>query len=68
MDILAFGVLVVGGVGYYLSKKQPIYLLIIGFGAGLLAGAMWADGIRPGPTVQARMGSLAEFRAKNNPF
>jgi phospholipase/lecithinase/hemolysin len=29
---------------------------------------MWADSIRPGPTVQSRMGSLAEFRAKNNPF
>jgi outer membrane lipase/esterase len=32
------------------------------------AGHMWADDLRPGPTVQARMGSLAEFRAKNNPF
>jgi outer membrane lipase/esterase len=32
------------------------------------AGTMWADDIRPGPTVQSRMGSLAEFRAKNNPF
>jgi outer membrane lipase/esterase len=32
------------------------------------AGNMWADDLRPGPTVQARMGTLAEFRAKNNPF
>jgi len=32
------------------------------------AGYMWADDLRPGPTVQARMGSLADFRAKNNPF
>jgi outer membrane lipase/esterase len=31
-------------------------------------GNMWADDLRPGPTVQARMGTLAEFRAKNNPF
>jgi outer membrane lipase/esterase len=31
-------------------------------------GHMWADDLRPGPTVQARMGSLADFRAKNNPF
>ncbi len=29
---------------------------------------MWADDLRPGPNVQSRMGSLAEFRAKNNPF
>jgi phospholipase/lecithinase/hemolysin len=29
---------------------------------------MWADDLRPGPAVQSRMGSLAEFRAKNNPF
>lgn len=32
------------------------------------AGTMWADDLRPGPTVQTRMGTLAEFRAKNNPF
>ena len=32
------------------------------------AGYMWADDLRPGPTVQSRMGTLAEFRAKNNPF
>jgi outer membrane lipase/esterase len=32
------------------------------------AGNMWADALRPGPTVQTRMGTLAEFRAKNNPF
>jgi outer membrane lipase/esterase len=32
------------------------------------AGYMWADDRRPGATVQSRMGSLAEFRAKNNPF
>jgi phospholipase/lecithinase/hemolysin len=29
---------------------------------------MWADDLRPGPAVQSRLGSLAEFRAKNNPF
>ncbi len=29
---------------------------------------LWADDLRPGPTVQSRMGSLAEFRARNNPF
>ena len=29
---------------------------------------MWADDLRPSPAVQSRMGSLAEFRAKNNPF
>lgn len=29
---------------------------------------MWADDIRPGPAVHSRLGSLAEFRAKNNPF
>jgi len=32
------------------------------------AGYMWADGLRPGPTVQARLGVLADFRARNNPF
>ena len=32
------------------------------------AGHMWADDLRPGPNVQSRMGALAEFRAKNNPF
>ena len=32
------------------------------------AGYMWADDLRPGLAVQSRMGSLAEFRAKNNPF
>jgi len=29
---------------------------------------MWADELRPGPSVQARMGSLAAHRATNNPF
>jgi outer membrane lipase/esterase len=29
---------------------------------------LWADDLRPGPTMQSRLGSLAEFRAKNNPF
>jgi hypothetical protein len=29
---------------------------------------MWADDVRPGPTVQARLGAIAEFRAQNNPF
>jgi outer membrane lipase/esterase len=29
---------------------------------------LWADDLRPGPAVQTRLGSLAEFRAKNNPF
>jgi outer membrane lipase/esterase len=32
------------------------------------AGYMWADDLRPGPTVQTRLGTVAEFRAKNNPF
>jgi outer membrane lipase/esterase len=31
-------------------------------------GHMWADELRPGPTVQARMGTLAQSRAANNPF
>lgn len=29
---------------------------------------LWADSLLPGPAVQSRIGSLAEFRAKNNPF
>ncbi len=29
---------------------------------------LWADDLRPGQTLQSRMGALAEFRAKNNPF
>lgn len=29
---------------------------------------MWADGLRPGPTVQSRLGTVASFRARNNPF
>jgi outer membrane lipase/esterase len=32
------------------------------------AGHMWADSLRLGPTVQARLGTLAAFRAANNPF
>ncbi len=32
------------------------------------ASHLWADELRPGQTLQSRMGSLAEFRAKNNPF
>jgi phospholipase/lecithinase/hemolysin len=33
-----------------------------------VAGYMWADSLRPGPTFQARLGALAESRARNNPF
>jgi outer membrane lipase/esterase len=29
---------------------------------------LWADELRPGPTLQNRMGSLATSRASNNPF
>jgi len=29
---------------------------------------LWADSLRPGPTFQTRLGSLAAFRARNNPF
>ena len=29
---------------------------------------LWADALRPGPAFQARLGSLAAFRAVNNPF
>jgi outer membrane lipase/esterase len=32
------------------------------------ASHLWADDLRPSQTLQSRMGSLAEFRAKNNPF
>ena len=32
------------------------------------AGYMWADSLRLGPTIQARLGALASFRARNNPF
>lgn len=32
------------------------------------AGYMWADSLRLGPTIQARLGTLASFRARNNPF
>lgn len=32
------------------------------------AGYMWADDLRLGPTVQGRLGTLASFRARNNPF
>lgn len=32
------------------------------------AGHMWADSLRLGPTVQGRLGALASFRARNNPF
>jgi phospholipase/lecithinase/hemolysin len=39
----------------------------------LISGAtgsnhLWADDLRLGPPLQSRLGSLAEFRAKNNPF
>jgi outer membrane lipase/esterase len=33
-----------------------------------VAGHMWADSLRPGPTVQSRLGTLAASRATNNPF
>jgi outer membrane lipase/esterase len=29
---------------------------------------MWADSLRPGPTVHNRFGTVAQFRARNNPF
>lgn len=29
---------------------------------------MWADSLRPGPTVHSRFGTVAQFRARNNPF
>jgi phospholipase/lecithinase/hemolysin len=29
---------------------------------------LWADALLPGPTFQTRLGSLAAFRARNNPF
>jgi outer membrane lipase/esterase len=29
---------------------------------------LWADDLRPGPTVHTRFGSVAQFRARNNPF
>lgn len=32
------------------------------------AGYMWASGVFPGPTVQARLGTIAASRARNNPF
>jgi outer membrane lipase/esterase len=32
------------------------------------AGHMWADSVRPGPTVQGRLGVLAASRATGNPF
>ncbi len=32
------------------------------------AGYMWADPLFPGPTTQARFGTLAASRARNNPF
>ncbi len=32
------------------------------------AGYMWADALFPGPTTQARFGTLAASRARNNPF
>lgn len=41
--------------------------------ATLITGAtaptyMWADALFPGPTVQARLGTIAASRARNNPF
>jgi lysophospholipase L1-like esterase len=32
------------------------------------AGHMWADDLRPGPSVQGRLGALAASRATSNPF
>jgi hypothetical protein len=29
---------------------------------------LWADTLRPGPTVHSRFGTVAQFRARNNPF
>ena len=29
---------------------------------------LWADSLRPSPAAQARLGLLAESRARNNPF
>jgi outer membrane lipase/esterase len=29
---------------------------------------LWADSLRPGPAAQSRLGAVASFRARNNPF
>jgi outer membrane lipase/esterase len=37
-------------------------------GERIAVASLWADGTRPGPTFQGRIGSLTLSRARNNPF
>ncbi len=43
MDGWALILLAVGIIAYFLSKRNKNWFLLVGFGAGLLAGAIWAS-------------------------
>lgn len=45
MDVWALGIIALGIVGYFLSKKNVIFIFVTGVGVGLLAGAIWAAAI-----------------------
>lgn len=45
MDGWALGIIAVGIIGYFLSKKNSIFLLVTGVGVGLLIGTIWAASI-----------------------
>lgn len=42
MDAWAFGIIALGIIGYFLSKKNALFLFVTGVGVGLLVGAIWA--------------------------
>lgn len=42
MDGWGIAILVVGLLGYYISKRRAEWLFVAGVGTGLLAGAIWA--------------------------
>ena len=42
MDMWGIAILVIGIVGYFVSKKNPGFLFVIGFGAGMTIAAWYA--------------------------
>ena len=42
MDTWAIGIFIVGAVLYFVTKRQAIWLFVMGVGVGLFAGAVWA--------------------------
>jgi hypothetical protein len=45
MDAWAIAIIVVGIALHFVSKKKPMFLFVVRFGTGLLAGAIWGPAI-----------------------